>query len=56
MINELQFVAVGAFLLWGLASAVCDAWLPDEGARIGRRTCNEGRQSVSTEQPSVHSR
>lgn len=55
MIDELQFIAVAVFLLWGLASAVCDAWLPDEGTNIGR-TCREGRQSDQTEQPSVHTR
>ncbi len=29
MISELQFLAVGAFLLWGLASALCDVLLPE---------------------------
>ncbi|MDG4667769.1 hypothetical protein [Mycobacterium sp. 236(2023)] len=52
MINELQFIAVGAFLLWGLTSAVCDAWLPDEQDLIGRKR-REGCQSDSTDQPSV---
>ena len=55
MIDELQFIAVAAFLLWGLASAVCDAWLPDDSACIGRK-CTEGRQSDQTAQPSVHTR
>ncbi|WP_165606752.1 hypothetical protein [Mycolicibacterium iranicum] len=55
MINELQFIAVAVFLLWGLASAVCDAWLPDDGAHV-RRKCTEDRQSDQTEQPSVHTR
>lgn len=27
MVNQLQFLAVGAFLLWGLASALCDVLL-----------------------------
>ncbi|WP_162562247.1 hypothetical protein [Mycolicibacterium iranicum] len=54
MINQLQVLAVAAFLLWGLASAVCDAWLPDD-AHVTRK-CSEGRQSDQTEQPSVHTR
>ncbi|MDA2895360.1 hypothetical protein PDG61_30935 [Mycolicibacterium sp. BiH015] len=54
MINELQVLAVAAFLLWGLASAVCDAWVPDD-AHVARE-CSEGRQSDQTEQPSVHTR
>ena len=29
MVTELQFLAVGAFLLWGFASALCDMWLPE---------------------------
>ena len=29
MVTELQFLAVGAFLLWGLASALCDVLLPE---------------------------
>lgn len=44
MVNELQFIAVGAFLLWGLASAVCDAFLPDDGAHI-QRECTDCRES-----------
>lgn len=54
MINQLQVIAVAAFLLWGLASAVCDAWLPDDADIARKRT--EGRQSDQTEQPSVHTR
>jgi hypothetical protein len=30
MFIELQFIAVAAFLLWGLASAVCDWLLTDD--------------------------
>lgn len=44
MFTELQFIAVGAFLLWGLASALCDAFLPDDGAHVQRKR-TEGRQS-----------
>lgn len=44
MFTELQFIAVGAFLLWGLASALCDAFLPDDGVHLPRE-CTEGRQS-----------
>ena len=44
MFTELQFIAVAAFLLWGLASALCDAFLPDDGAHVQRK-CTEGRQS-----------
>ncbi|VEG56787.1 Uncharacterised protein [Mycolicibacterium aurum] len=44
MFTELQFVAVGAFLLWGLASALCDAFLPHDGVRTDRE-CTEGRRS-----------
>jgi hypothetical protein len=44
MSTELQFIAVGAFLLWGLASALCDAFFPDDGAHV-QRECTEGRQS-----------
>jgi hypothetical protein len=29
MVTELQFLAVGAFLLWGLASALYDVLLPE---------------------------
>ncbi len=29
MVYELQFLALGAFLLWGLASALCDVFLPE---------------------------
>ena len=38
MVTELQFLAVGAFLLWGLASALCDVLLtesaPDAGVAV----------------------
>lgn len=44
MFTELQFIAVGAFLLWGLASALCDAFLPDDGAHVQRKR-TEGCQS-----------
>jgi hypothetical protein len=44
MFTELQFIAVGVFLLWGLASALCDAFLPHDGVHTQRK-CTEGRQS-----------
>ncbi len=44
MVTELQFIAVGAFLLWGLASALCDTFLPHDGAHIQRER-TDGRQS-----------
>ncbi len=30
MIVELQYLAVAAFLLWGLASALCEVFRPEE--------------------------
>jgi hypothetical protein len=47
MFNELQFIGIGAFLLWGLASALCDAFLPDDGAHIQRK-CTDGCQSADS--------
>ena len=47
MFTELQFLAVGAFLLWGLASALCDVFLPDDSVHIQRK-CSEGRQSADS--------
>ncbi|MCV7128287.1 MULTISPECIES: hypothetical protein [Mycolicibacterium] len=49
MFANLQFIAVTAFLLWGLASALCDV-LPDDGARRERK-CAEGRQSSGLNGP-----
>jgi hypothetical protein len=42
MVAELQFVAVAGFLIWGLASSLCQLFMPkvDEAAlvRRGRET------------------
>ena len=49
MFAHLQLVAVTAFLLWGLAGALCDV-LPHDGAR-NERQCAEGRQSPGLNGP-----
>ena len=34
MVTELQFVAVAAFLIWGLASSLCGLLRPEEDASV----------------------
>ncbi|WP_428371738.1 hypothetical protein [Mycolicibacterium sp.] len=54
MVTELQFIAVGAFLLWGLASALCDVLLPDEPPGHDENAPRVVR--ARSHRPSAHSR
>jgi hypothetical protein len=37
MVTELQFVAVAAFLIWGLAASLCGLLKPDEDPSVDLR-------------------
>jgi hypothetical protein len=37
MVTELQFVAVAAFLIWGLAASLCGLLKPDDDASVDLR-------------------
>jgi hypothetical protein len=37
MVTELQFVAVAAFLMWGLAASLCGFFKHDDDAQLVQR-------------------
>ena len=48
MVTELQFIAVAAFLIWGLASSLCGLLKPDaDDAEL----VQHGRESRGAQQP-----
>lgn len=54
MYTELQFLAVGAFLLWGLASALCEMFLPGSPPDSEIRIVDSSHRDLQSDRLAVH--